>query len=456
MPRRTKKRKPLAERRPLAPSRFKVRDCVRVKPGARHAEHPDVPLGGWAGTILEVDRRGRCCVWWSRETLAKIHPIYKKRCAIDGTVLDEYWIGEEDLVSDPGGPLAIERPTAITPRRLSADKQGDRVRMVLGLTSDDFLPEPNDDSLETYYDYLEQHLSLPADARYVEDTEDLSGRPPWRTVKVVALDREIAWNGHEGILCEVFGARGEDVVPLADLRLRRSDPNHQLVDDYAAWFFGDLSEDVDHFADDEADTDDEPPEEDEAAAEDLADVTWHDVAMGLLDIVAFTASYGAVLGAAFATMPWTRWAACIGGAVWGVVEAVARTAPAYEDPSTITPRLRKRVEVVFGLISGSIHGVLFGVLAVALIGTMLGAIAGFVLRRLFRAKDWLILRVFPRGLLFAAACGATAQAFYVDHIAASGGLWRGAGAGLAIGLLICLVCLPLSNRMVKSGCSGSP
>ena len=73
--------------KPPVPLRFKVGDHVRVKPGFRDEEHPDIPLGGWAGTVSQVHRSGMYTVQWSRETLASIHPIYKKRCVIDGTVL---------------------------------------------------------------------------------------------------------------------------------------------------------------------------------------------------------------------------------------------------------------------------------------------------------------------------------------------------------------------------------
>ena len=105
---------------PPAPAKYNLGDRVRVKPGIRDEDHHDIPLGGWAGTISEVHKRGMYSVRWSRETLASIHPIYKKRCAIDGKVLEEYWLGEEDLEPDPGGPLAIDQPTKIMPRPLSA------------------------------------------------------------------------------------------------------------------------------------------------------------------------------------------------------------------------------------------------------------------------------------------------------------------------------------------------
>ena len=189
-----------------------------MRHGVRDDDHPDIPLGGWAGTILRVHRRGKYAVRWSPETLANIHPICKKRCAIDGTILEEYWLTEVDLEPDPGGPLAIEQPTHITPRPLSAEEQSDRVRMVFGLTSDDFLPPVGKNSLETYYDHFVEQMSLPTEARYCPQ-EEFFHPLPLRRVKVVALDREIGWNEDEGILCQTRSAEGTEVLPLIDLRI---------------------------------------------------------------------------------------------------------------------------------------------------------------------------------------------------------------------------------------------
>jgi hypothetical protein len=35
-------------------SRFKSGDKVRVKHGVRDPDFPDIPLGGWSGTVKEV------------------------------------------------------------------------------------------------------------------------------------------------------------------------------------------------------------------------------------------------------------------------------------------------------------------------------------------------------------------------------------------------------------------
>lgn len=439
MPKRTKKHKP------SAPAQFKIGDHVRVRHGIRDEDHPDMPLGGWTGTISEVGKHGIYSVRWSQETLASVHPIYKKRCAIDGTVLEEYWLGEEDLEPDPGGPLTIEQPTAITPRPLSEDEQGDRVRMVFGLTRDDLLPDADEDSLETYYDHLVERMSLPVEAGYCPQ-ENFFNPSPVRRVKVVALDREVGWDEDEGILCKIRTAKGEKVVPLTDLEFRRLDPNCQLVEDFVAWFVGNLSEDLDDG--DEWD-DDEDMEEDVDDSHVLEEATWRDVVLLFLEIVAFAASYGAVVGAAVAAMPWARWAAYIGGGVLGLFVAVAQVASAEKDMPIIAPRFRKGLSGFVGLVTGAAQGAFFGIMAVAFIGAVLGGIVGLLFRLLVGGTNERFSQVFPGSVLVAAACGVTAQAFYLNRVAASEGFRLGAGIGLGISVLFCLVSLPLAFLTIR-------
>ena len=44
------------------PAKFKVGDRVRVQHGIRDTDYPDMPLGGWAGAISQVHRKGRYTV----------------------------------------------------------------------------------------------------------------------------------------------------------------------------------------------------------------------------------------------------------------------------------------------------------------------------------------------------------------------------------------------------------
>ena len=54
-----KKQKPLKRRKPSTPPRFAVGDRVRVKQGTADPDFPDILLGGWAGTITEVNHDGK-------------------------------------------------------------------------------------------------------------------------------------------------------------------------------------------------------------------------------------------------------------------------------------------------------------------------------------------------------------------------------------------------------------
>src|SRR3954466_11221741 len=118
-------------------ARFQVGDRVRVKPGVSDPDFPDMPLGGWSGTVTEViEHEGQvnCVFRLDGRTLASIHPIYRQRCEIDGLDHRFMGVGQEDIEPDDGTPAPIEQPTAIVPRPLATDDPDDRVRMVFGLT----------------------------------------------------------------------------------------------------------------------------------------------------------------------------------------------------------------------------------------------------------------------------------------------------------------------------------
>ena len=102
------------KRKPRPAPRYATRDRVRVKRSIRDTDYPDMPMGGWAGTISEVEKNGLCMVRWSRETLDAIHPVFKNRCEKDGLELEHYWLPQDDLEPDEGGPLEIECPEEIT------------------------------------------------------------------------------------------------------------------------------------------------------------------------------------------------------------------------------------------------------------------------------------------------------------------------------------------------------
>src|SRR5215212_7793196 len=92
------------------PLRFEPGMKVRVKQGVRDPDFPDIPLGGWAGTVKEVeqaDGETTYLILWGRTTLRGMHPVYKKRCERDGLETESMWLGAEDIEPDDGTRVPI-------------------------------------------------------------------------------------------------------------------------------------------------------------------------------------------------------------------------------------------------------------------------------------------------------------------------------------------------------------
>jgi len=227
-----KKRKP-----PTSPM-FEIGDKVRVKHGIKDVDYPDMPLGGWVGTVTEVQGANTFTVRWTEETMEAIHPVFKQRCEIDGLDPEEYVLSGDDLEPDTGGPLCIEQPTKITTKPLSPKDEDDRVRMVFGLTSNDPLPDVDDETLETYHEHLSKSLAFPFEVEHTSETGPFSSRTI--QVKVIGLgdpDDEPMIDEKFGILCEARHERRVVTLPLGELEVKKGKPNRQLVSDYSYWFW---------------------------------------------------------------------------------------------------------------------------------------------------------------------------------------------------------------------------
>jgi hypothetical protein len=211
------------------PSRYKPGDKVRVKHGVRDPDFPDIPLGGWAGTVKEVHQaegETTLLVAWDRATLKGMHPIYQKRCERDGLELESMWLGENDIEPDDGSPVAIEKPTTIVTKPLSEKDQDDRVRMALGLTHDDPLPDVGRKTLLAYQRYLVARLKFPFKAKAERDGMPL-------TVQRL-LDPKDCDLDEEGLLCEARSRQGPFDIPLSEVE--GGGENRKLVEDYCYWF----------------------------------------------------------------------------------------------------------------------------------------------------------------------------------------------------------------------------
>ena len=169
-----------------------------------------------------------------RGTLDHMHPVYRKRCERDGLGLESMWLGEDDIEPDTGGPAVIEQPTSIVTRPLNEKDQDDRVRIALGLTSDDPLPEVDDDTLRAYHRYLAAHLAFPFEAKWEPE------HGPAQTVKITGLGdpEDDAWADEMyGLLCEARAEGRLIEVPLGECEAKKGSPNRQLLKDYSYWFW---------------------------------------------------------------------------------------------------------------------------------------------------------------------------------------------------------------------------
>ncbi len=214
--------------------RFSVGDKVRVKRGVFASKYADIPLGGWAGTIIEVQYspKSRYLVEWNTKTLECIHPIYERRCERDGRKHTEMWLAHADVFRDKGGRLSIVAPKTIISAPLSKHNQEDRIRAVFGLTSDDLLPERDRSSERTYFEYLKAHLLFPFQADCWD--ANFSRRMFVRRVSVLSM-AERCEPADFGILCLANDGKNYLEAPLADLDVDKNSPNGPLLEDYVYW-----------------------------------------------------------------------------------------------------------------------------------------------------------------------------------------------------------------------------
>jgi len=223
-------------KKPQRQPKFRVGDRVCVKQGINDPDYPDIPLGGWVGTIKEIDRgRGKCfyLIAWSQETLVNVHPVFRKRSERDGLDYEVMTLAEDDVEAYDGQPLSIERPTHIKTKPLSPDDQDDRIKLILGTTGDDPVPDVNEETLVPYWRYLSSHLVVPFEAMHCP--EDRPENPV--TVTGLSDPEEHDCDAFYGLFCEAKLRGRQIIVPLGEIEVKKGKPNHQLIDDYSYWFW---------------------------------------------------------------------------------------------------------------------------------------------------------------------------------------------------------------------------
>ncbi len=410
---------------PLVVLRFAAGTAVRVKAGTTDPDFDDIPLGGWAGTVRDVQPEEKpplYLVAWSEETLAGAHPVYRRRCERDGLDLEEAWMAEDDLEPDPGGPVTLEQPTKLRPAPLNQDWPEDRARAVFGLTSDDELPEVDAASLARFHDRLRDRVRFPF-AAHIDGT-------PLMVLRLLPMERV---DEKVGLLVEVAGDGGErEEIPLYDVECVEGTVGWRDLEAYRAWLEEML--DSDEYA--------WLPGPDQPGA-------------GPTSVSAFLGGLGKVVvlscvlvGAALKVNPDTLLAAEVGAAIVGVFGGFLISG--FERMFRAVNRLPPGVfgGLLLGLGGGATVGAAAGSLVPAYLGALPGAIAGTLyanLRGRFGKKQPSVLKA----TVFGAYLGGLGWLFVQDWWAALVGCGWGllAGVGLFLaGLVFATVYL---NRLLR-------
>lgn len=128
--------------------------------------------------------------------------------------------------------MILEQPTKIVTPPLSTNNQRAWIRAVFGLTSDDLLPEVDEDSLCTYCRYLASHLRFPVQATWVMTFD--SGESTEK-VSILALrgsHDEPRIDDWKAIICETTNV----YLPLAEMERVKGKLNRQRIEDCIYWF----------------------------------------------------------------------------------------------------------------------------------------------------------------------------------------------------------------------------
>jgi hypothetical protein len=426
---RKKKKKPGQQRtRQRFPARHGVGHHVRVKPGTTDPDFPDIPLGGWAGAIMDVDQRSNPPIYlieWNQHTLDHMHPVYRKRCERDGLELERMWLGENDIEPDSGGPAVIEQPTSIVTRPLSKNDQDDRIRAIFGLTSDDPLPPTNVENLRRYGSYLRRQLSFPFEGSYTAEIGPFEEAKYLITVLGILDDDNC--DEEEGVLCRAE-QHGESVeLPLANLEVPDNSYHRQLVEDYSYWFGNWPADDFTAPAArhrEPFETHTGPPGK------------WSFLKT-LVQYGLYGAAYGVVLGSLLGALEGARTGALVGAAMLGLVGLAAGAKYGMVVGLVNRVRYASLAGGFLGALAGVLVGAVIGAMVVAFAGTLVGGIIGALVGSLLAKLQWKRLGTFE-GTIIGAGVGAVVAACCRDQEEALAWAFHGAWLGACAAVLLVL------------------
>jgi hypothetical protein len=392
------------------PPRFAIGDVVQVKPGKADPQFPDILMGGWVGTILDVEPDARPRVYhieWNQKTLDAMPAIHRQRCSRENLAIDTIWLDEKDLAPFGEETAVIEQSEESVVRPLSVSKQDDRIRKIFGLTAEDALPKVHLQHLLRYRDYIREKISLPMQAFNLQIGQDEAVYSA-QTVTIIAFDEKPTIQS--GILCTVIADGQVRIAPLLELVLAKRLSN-QFVDDYRYWI-------------EKAEFDEEITTKSETIP------ASHDFEMigGLASLAGFMlvfAALGGMLGMILGAMEYARISAGVAGLILGIAFYFLDYLEEDGSPGESGIYIPNRLEVV---LLGIILGAFIGACLVAILGALPGFLFGYVLSRyLFK------MRYYGMYAALAAILGGAIQAYFWDMESTLTFGAIGAGVGAILG-----------------------
>ena len=218
---------------------------MRVKDGVVDPDYAGQRVGGWTGTIIDMDESSDpplVLLAWDASTLTELMGSQAlERAEREGLQGECMWLHRTEVERlDPAKgtqpPPLVNR--ALKPRERYnvplTDKEI-RVARLFGLPESAGPPAVTYEALELYHEYLCAHVRFPFYGEYSRETGPLQQTSDY--IKVIGLADEDDCDEFYGLLCEARQGRRHVVVPLAEVEVESENPNHQLIEDYRVWFW---------------------------------------------------------------------------------------------------------------------------------------------------------------------------------------------------------------------------
>jgi len=213
-------------------------DCVRAKQGVMCPDSEGLPLSGWQGRIISVERGEDddvvVGIKWDSITLSAMPEEYMANSEAQGCDCTEMYLGMSDVepAQARDDEAEAERSARLVESKsfwIGMGAEGKRILAVIGQTD---LDDPWE-AMEAWGKYLKETLTFPFDAKVSEFQErgPLAEGDEVRVLAVEDVDELL------GVVVRIKRGWRKRVFPLCDLEaMSRKSPARLPVKDYCVWF----------------------------------------------------------------------------------------------------------------------------------------------------------------------------------------------------------------------------